>query len=155
MGLTFLGPMDTEPSGPSGPVFAFILFSCPFHPIWSVAIYEKGPIGVMVKWKHADGSMLIARRSRYRHEWWQVYLRWQLKMLSGRWYNQRGDGWNLQRMVTRIIGWQLKKNEVVRCIEFWQAVQRYLRRTTRVVCRLACISDRSVASSSVHPFYKN
>ena len=76
-------------------------------------------------------------------------------MLSGRWHNHWGDGWNLQRMVTRIIGWRLRKNEVVRCTEFWQAVQRHLWRTTRVVCRLACISDRSVASSSMHSFYKN
>ena len=74
---------------------------------------------------------------------------------NGWWHNQRGDGWNLQRPVTRIIGWQLGKNEVVKCTEFWQAVQRYLWRTTRVVCQLACISDRSVASSSVHPLYIN
>ena len=76
-------------------------------------------------------------------------------MLSGRWQNQRGDGWNLQRMVMRIIGWRLGKIEVVRCTEFWQAIQRHLWRTTRVVSWLACISDRSVASSSVHLFYKN
>ena len=53
------------------------------------------------------------------------------------------------------MGWRLGKNEVVRCTEFWQAVQRHLWHTTRVVCRLACISDWSVTSSSVHPFYKN
>ena len=33
--------------------------------------------------------------------------------------------------------------------------QRHLRRTTRVARRLACISDRSAASSSVHSIYKN
>ena len=75
-------------------------------------------------------------------------------MLSRWWHNQWGDGWNLQRTVTRIIGWRLRKNEVVRCTEFWQVVQRHLWRTTHVICRLACISNRSVASSSV-PFYKN
>ena len=76
-------------------------------------------------------------------------------MLSEWWHNHWGDGWNLQRTVTRIIGWWLGRNEVVRCTEFWQAVQRHLWRTTCVVCRLACISDRSVASSSVHSSYKN
>ena len=33
--------------------------------------------------------------------------------------------------------------------------QRHLRRMTRVAHRLACISDRSAASSSVHSIYKN
>ena len=60
---------------------------------------------------------------------------------------------NLWRTVTRILEWRLGKNKVVRCTEFWQVVQRHLWRTTRVVCRLACISDRSVASSSVHSSY--
>ena len=53
------------------------------------------------------------------------------------------------------MGWRLGKSEVVRFTEFWQAVQRHLWRTTRVVSWLACISDRSVTSSSVHLFYKN
>ena len=35
--------------GPSGLVFVFILFSCPFHPIWSVAIYGREPIKVTIK----------------------------------------------------------------------------------------------------------
>ena len=35
--------------GPSGLVFVFILFSCPLHPIWSVAVCGRGPIGVTVK----------------------------------------------------------------------------------------------------------
>ena len=86
---------------------------------------------------------------------WHNHLGWRLKMLCRQCHNQWGYGWNLQRTVTRIIGWRLWKNEVVKCTEFWQAVQRHLWRTTRVVCWLACISDRSVASSSVHPFYKN
>ena len=76
-------------------------------------------------------------------------------MLSGQCHNQWGDGWNLQQTMTRIIGWRLEKNEVVRCTKFWQAVQRHLWCTTRVFFRLACILDRSVASSSVHSFYKN
>ena len=62
---------------------------------------------------------------------------------------------NLQRTVTRIIGWRFGKDKVVMGTEFWQTVQRHLWRMTRVICRLACISDRSVASSSVHSFYKN
>ena len=33
--------------------------------------------------------------------------------------------------------------------------QRHLRRTTRVACRLACIPDRSAASSSMHSIYKS
>ena len=86
---------------------------------------------------------------------WHNHLGWLLKMLCRRCHNQRGDNWNLQRTVTRIIGWRLGKNEVVRCTEFWQAVQRHLWCTTRVFFRLACILDRSVASSSVHSFYKN
>ena len=53
------------------------------------------------------------------------------------------------------MGWRLGKSEVVRFTEFWQAVQRHLWRTTRVVSWLACISDRSVTLSSVHLFYKN
>ena len=76
-------------------------------------------------------------------------------MLSRRWHNQWGDGWNLQRTVTRFMGWRLGKNEVVRCTEFWQVVHRHLWRMTRVVSRLACILDRSIASSSMHLFYKN
>ena len=76
-------------------------------------------------------------------------------MLSRRWHNQWGDGWNHQRTVTKFMGWRLEKNEVVRCTEFWQAVKRHLWRTTRVVSWLAYISDRSIASSSVHLFYKN
>ena len=76
-------------------------------------------------------------------------------MLSGWWHNQWGDGWNLQRTVTRFMGWRLGKNEVVRCIEFWQVVQRHLCHTTRVISWLTCTSDRSVATSSVHLFYKN
>ena len=62
---------------------------------------------------------------------------------------------NLQRTVTRILGWWFGEYEAVRGIEFWQAVQRHLWRTTRVIRRLACISDRRVASSSVHSIYKN
>ena len=76
-------------------------------------------------------------------------------MLSRWWHNQWDDGWNLQRTMTRFIGWRLEKSEVVRCTEFWQAAQRHLWRTTRVVSWLACISDRSVDSSSVHPLYKS
>ena len=76
-------------------------------------------------------------------------------MLSRWWHNQWDDGWNLQRTMTRFMGWRLEKSEVVRCTEFWQAAQRHLWRTTRVVYRFACISDRSVASSSMHLFYKN
>ena len=57
--------------------------------------------------------------------------------------------------MSRIIGWRFGKNEVVRGTEFWQAVQRHLWRTTRVVCRFACISYWSIALSSVHSFYKN
>ena len=53
------------------------------------------------------------------------------------------------------MGWRLGKDDVVRCTEFWHAVQRHLWRMTRVTCWLACISDQSIASSSVHPFYKN
>ena len=63
--------------------------------------------------------------------------------------------WNLQRTVTKILGWRFEEYEAVRGIEFWQAVQRHLWRTTRVIRRLACISDRSIASSSVHSIYKN
>ena len=76
-------------------------------------------------------------------------------MLSRRWHNQWGDSWNLQRTVTRFMGWRLWKNEVVRCTEFWQTVQRHLWHTTHVVSRLACISNQSVALSSMHLFYKN
>ena len=37
--------------GPSGLVFVFVFipFSCPLHPIWSVAICGRGPIVVTVK----------------------------------------------------------------------------------------------------------
>ena len=78
-----------------------------------------------------------------------------VEISSGRWHNQWDDGWNVQRTMTRFMGWRLEKSEVVRCTEFWQVAQRHLFCTTRVVSRLACISDRSVASSSVHLFYKN
>ena len=63
--------------------------------------------------------------------------------------------WNLQRTVTRILGWRFGEYEAVRGTEFWQAVQRHLWRMSCVVRRLACILDWSVASSFVHSIYKN
>ena len=63
--------------------------------------------------------------------------------------------WNLQWTMTWNLGWRFGEYEPVRGTEFWQAVQRHLWLTTRVVRRLVCISDRSVASSSVHSIYKN
>ena len=57
--------------------------------------------------------------------------------------------------MTRILGWRFVEYEVVRGIEFWQAIQRHLWRSTHVVRRLAYILDRSVASSSVHSIYKS
>ena len=78
-----------------------------------------------------------------------------VEISSGRWHNQWDDGWNVQRTMTRFMGWRLEKSEVVRCTEFWQVAQRHLWHTTRVVYRFACISNRSIASSSMHLFYKN
>ena len=78
-----------------------------------------------------------------------------VEISSGRWHNQWDDGWNVQRTMTRFMGWQFGKNKVVGCTEFWQANQKHLWCTTRVVSRLACISDWNVASSSVHLSYKN
>ena len=53
------------------------------------------------------------------------------------------------------MGWRFRKNEVVKCTELWQTAQKHLWHMTCVVSQLACISDRSVASSSVHLSYKN
>ena len=53
------------------------------------------------------------------------------------------------------MGWRFRKNEVVKCTELWQTAQKHLWHMTCVVSQLACISDQSVASSSVHLSYKN
>ena len=53
------------------------------------------------------------------------------------------------------MGWRFGKTEVVRYKKFWQVAQKHLWRMTRVVFQLVFISDRSVASSSVHFSYKN
>ena len=47
--------------------------------------------------------------------------------------------------------WSMRPSRVQRS----DKLQRHLRRTTCVARRLACISDRSAASSSVHSIYKN
>ena len=71
------------------------------------------------------------------------------------WQGLWDDGWNVKQTITRFMGWRFRKNEVVRCTEFWQAAQKHLWCMTHVIFRLVFISDRSVVSSSVHFSYKN
>ena len=59
------------------------------------------------------------------------------------------------------MGWRFKglwvdgfSADVINCANIWHVVRKPLWRMTRVVLRLDFISDRSVASSSVHFLYK-
>ena len=143
MGLSFLQPMDIDPSGPSGRAHRALFLSS------SVALFT--PFGPSLS---AKGGQLGWQSNKH--------------MLTNRcsWVDGRNigvnddrlnwdDGWNVKQTVTRLMGWRFGKNEVVRCTGFWQAAQKHLWRTTRVIFRLVFISNRSVASSSVHFPYKN
>ena len=99
--------------------------------------------------------MFMGRWMRYRRERWQIQakmtivsiewtvtqsIQWRSKLYSWRWRGPLDDGlWSM-----RTSG--LQKSD---------KLQRYLRCTTRVTRRMACISDRSAASSSMHSIYKN
>ena len=156
MGLPFLRPMDIDPLGPSDWArwaFVFILFSYPLTPFGSSLSAEGGQLG----WR-SNRHMLTVRCS------------W----VDGRNIGVNGDrlnwddSWNAKQTVTRFIGWRSKchadgdkvygmmvqKEWGRQCTEFWQAAQKHLWRTTHVVSRLVYISDRSIASSSVHFSYK-
>ena len=62
-GLDLLWPMDMDLLGSPGLISYFILFSCPFHPIWSVAFVQT------VNWgdgqKSHDGSMFMGATDRH------------------------------------------------------------------------------------------
>ena len=135
--------MDIDPSGPSDQARQ-ALFLCssvaPFTPFGPSLSAKGGQLGWLsnkhmqtVRCSWVDGWNIDVNGDR---------LNWD-------------DGWNVKQTVTRFMGWQIEKNEVVRCTEFWQAAQKHLWCMTRVVFRLVFISDRSVASSSVHFSYKN
>ena len=68
-GLNFLLAHGHRPVRPLFSVF--ILFSCPLHPIWSVAFLCKG-----ANWgdgkNNPNGSMFMGRRMRYRRERWKI-----------------------------------------------------------------------------------
>ena len=63
MGSTFFWPMDMNPLGSPGLISYFILFSCPLHPIWSVAFVQT------VNWGDGqnshDGSMFMRATDRH------------------------------------------------------------------------------------------
>ena len=143
MGLPSLRPMDIDPSGPSGRACQASFLSSsvvPFTPFGPSLPAKRGQLG----WR-SNKHMLTDRCS------------W----VNGRNIGVNGDrlnwdnGWNVKQTVTRLMGWRFGKNEVVRCIGFWQAAQKHLWRTTRVVFQLVFISDRSITSSSMHFSYKN
>ena len=49
----------------------------------------------------------------------------------------------------------VKDAAVVRCMNVWQTVQKHLWRSKRIILWLVSLSDRNVASSSLHFSYKN
>ena len=143
MGLPFLRPMDIDPSGPSGRArrASFLSSSvAPFTPFGPSLFAKGGQLG----WR-SNKHMLTDRCS------WVDGRNIGVNDDRLNW----DDGWNIKQTVTRLMGWRFRKNEVVRCTGFWQAAQKHLWRTTRVVFRLVFISDQSVASSSLHFSYKN
>ena len=143
MGLPFLQPMDIDPSSPSSRARRTSFLSS------SVAPFTPFSPSLTEKW-----DQLGWRSNKYRLTDWCSWVDgWNIDVNGDRlnW----DDGWNVKQTVTRLMGWRFGKNEVIKCIGFWQAAQKHLWRTTRVVFRLVFISDRSVASSSVHFSYKN
>ena len=57
--------------------------------------------------------------------------------------------------MAQMTGLTVENADVVRCTNIWQVVRKHLWCMTRVVLWLVFISDRSVASSSMHFSYKN
>ena len=157
MGLPFLRPMDIDPLGPSDRAHRALFLSssiAPFTPFGSSLSAEGANWGdrqINTCWRF-DVHGLIAKISV-----WIVtdLIGMTVEIKSRRWQGLWDDGWNVKHTVTRFMGWQFGKNEVVRCTEFWQAAQKHLWCMTRVVFRLIFISNRSIASSSVHFSYKN
>ena len=157
MGLPFLRPMDIDPLGPSDRARRALFLSSsvvPFTPFGSSLSAEGANWGdrqINTCWRF-DVHGLTAKISV-----WTVtdLIGMTVEIKSRQWQGLWNDSWNVKQTVTRFMGWRFRKNEVVRCTEFWQAAQKHLWCMTRVIFQLVFISDRSVASSSVHFFYKN
>ena len=64
------------------------------------------------------------------------------------WHEWQDDGDNNNELT-------VEDAAIVRCTNVWQTIQKHLWRTTLVVLWLVFISDRNVASSSVHFSYRN
>ena len=112
--------------------FIFILFSCHLHPFWFVIIKKEGQMGWRLK-----NYRLTAQCS-----WVDCSNHWVDS--SNHWVDD-----------DKVNGLTVENADVVRCTNIWQVVRKHLWCMTCVIFWLVFISDRSVASSSVHFSYKN
>ena len=148
MGLLGL-PMG--PLGLPGLISHFTLFSCPLHPIWSIAIVRT------VNW--GDGQN--------KQYWWSVYKEVSDEHEWSVTKNWDGDYKDIlvedgviemtiraQWMVMRAFGKGTTEKDTVITVGVWQAAEAF-KTKTRVTRRLVRILDRSAALSSVHSNYKN
>ena len=76
---------------------------------------------------------------------------WQFKVYG---LTAQMTGLTVTRLMVQMARLTVKNTDVVKCTNIWQVVRKHLWRMTRVVLWLVFISDRSVASSSMHFSYK-
>ena len=135
--------MDIDSSGPFHKArrAPFYPLQLPLSPFLVRHYWEGGPNGVTVKNLWVDDSRFMG--------WWLKWLGW-------RWLGWRFKVYGLMAQMTGLtmIRLTVKNADVVKCTNIWQVVWKHLWCMTRVVLWLVFISDRSVASSSVHFSYK-